>query len=97
MLIGLSMTVKITQTDEVKGLTVLKVEGKLAANDAVMLNEVFANLEAGEAISIDMSGVTFIDCEGAEMISRLEEKGANLVGLDFFIRSVIDTNSKGRK
>lgn len=90
----MTMTVKITQTDETKGLTILKVEGKLTAADAVILTEVFAKLEDGEAISIDMSGVSFIDRESAAMISRLEEKGAELIGVDFFNRSVIDTYSK---
>lgn len=91
------MTVKITQIDEEKDLTVLKVEGKLAAADAVMLTWVLARLEGGESISMDMSGVTFIDSEGAAIVRRLEEKGANIVGVDFFIRSVIDAYSNSNK
>lgn len=91
------MTVKITQIDEAKDLTVLKVEGKLAAADAVMLTWILARLDDGEAISIDMSGVTFIDGEGAAIVRRLEEKGADLIGVDFFIRSVIDAYSNGSK
>lgn len=91
------MTVKITQIDEAKDLTVLKVEGKLAAADAVMLTWILARLEDGEAISMDLTGVTFIDCEGAAIVRRLEEKGANLIGVDFFIRSVIDAYSNGNK
>lgn len=91
------MTVKITQIDEAKDLTVLKIEGKLAAADAVMLTWVLARLETGEAISIDMSGVTFIDSEAARIVRGLKSKGADLTGADFFIRSVIDTYSEDNK
>ena len=82
------MTVKITQIDAVKDLTVLKVEGRL---------EIVEKLAAGELFSIDMSGVTYIDQKGAAIIRRLEEFGAELIGVDFFVRSVIDTYSNGNK
>ena len=91
------MTVKITQIDEAKDLTVLKVEGKLASREAVMLRWILARLENGESISLDLSGVTFIDSEGTAIIRRLEEQGANIIGVDFFIRSVIDAYSNGHK
>lgn len=91
------MTVKITQIDAAKDLTVLKVEGRLAATDAVLLTEIVEKLAAGELFSIDMSGITFIDQTGAAIIRRLEEFGAELIGVDFFVRSVIDTYSNGNK
>lgn len=91
------MTVKITQIDAAKDLTVLKVEGKLAATDAALLAEIAAKFVAGGPISIDMSGVTYIDRTGAAIIRRLEEFGAELIGVDFFVRSVIDTYSNGNK
>lgn len=87
------MTVKITQIDAAKDPIVLKVEGKLAATDAVVLTEIVAKLAAGETISIDMSGVTYIDGNGAAIIRRLEEFGAELIGVDFFVRSVIDAST----
>ncbi len=88
---------KITQIDESSELTVLKVEGKLAAVDAVMLTWIFARLDNGEAISIDLSGVSFIDFQGAAIVRRLEEAGAHLVGVDFFIRSVIEAYANSNK
>lgn len=88
------MTVKITQLDAARDLTILKVEGRLAATDAVLLTEIVARLAAGEPISIDMSGVTFIDRNGAAIIRRLEEFGAELIGVDFFVRSVIDAYTR---
>lgn len=91
------MTVKITQNHEATDLTVFKVEGRLAASDATLLSGIVARLAAREAISIDMSGVTYMDRDGAAMIRRLEELGAELVGADFFVRSVIDAYSDGAK
>ncbi|HCA57620.1 MAG TPA: hypothetical protein DEP46_06480 [Blastocatellia bacterium] len=84
------MTVKITQCDAATYSTVLMVEGKLAASDAVVLTEIVARLAAGEPISIDLSGVTYIDRDGADIVRRLEELGAELIGVDFFVQSVID-------
>ena len=63
MRIDTAMTVKITQIDEARDATVLRIEGKLAAGDAVMLTWILARLEGGERISIDMSGVTYLDGE----------------------------------
>lgn len=91
------MTVRITQIDEDKDLTVLKVEGRLAAEDAAMLTWILARLEAGEAVAVDLSGVTFIDSEGAAIVRRLEQRGASLIGIDFFVRSVIEAYSSGNK
>lgn len=88
---------KITQIDAAKDLTVLKVEGKLAASDAELLTEIVEKLAAGELFSIDMSAVTFIDQKGAAIIRRLEEFGAELIGVDFFVRSVIDAYSDSNK
>lgn len=88
---------KITQIDAAKDLTVLKVEGKLAASDAALLTEIVERLAAGELFSIDMSAVTFIDRKGAAIIRRLEEFGAELIGVDFFVRSVIDAYSDSNK
>ena len=88
---------KITQIDAAKDLTVLKVEGKLAASDAALLTEIVERLAAGELFSIDMSAVTFIDQKGAAIIRRLEEFGAELIGVDFFVRSVIDAYSDSNK
>lgn len=91
------MTVKISHIDKTQQLTVLKIEGKLAATDAVLLTEIVEKLAAGELFSIDMSGVTYIDQKGAAIIRRLEEFGAELIGVDFFVRSVIDTYSNENK
>ena len=91
------MTVKITQIDAAKDLTVLKVEGKLAASDAALLTEIVERRAARELFSIDMSAVTFIDRKGAAIIRRLEEFGAELIGVDFFVRSVIDAYSDSNK
>lgn len=84
------MTVKITQIDAAKDLTILKVEGRLASTDAALLAEIAAKFLAAGPISIDMSGVTYIDRTGAAIIRRLEEFGAELIGVDFFVRSLID-------
>ena len=86
------MTVKITHIDK----TVLKVEGKLTAADAEMLEQAAEALENGERITIDVSDVSFIDNNAAAILVRLERKKAELKGVDFFIQAVIDAYTNER-
>ena len=88
---ALAMTVKITQLDETADDTVvLRIEGKLMSGDAEILEKAFDALDKNE-MEIDMSGITFIDSDSASVIRRLEREGAVLTGVDFFIRTVIET------
>lgn len=91
---ALAMTVKITQMDDFKGKIVLRIEGKLLSDDADLLEQTFEALETSKGVEIDMSGITFIDSDSASVIKRLEQKGAALSGVDFFIRTVIETQKK---
>ena len=84
------MTVKITKINDKKDHTLLKVEGKLMAQDAEMLERTFDVIENGELVAIDLSGVTFVDSDGAEIMGRLERKSVEMKGADFFIQSIID-------
>lgn len=91
------MTVKITQMDETKSdVIVLKIEGKLTGGDAELLERAFNDLKTNKSIEIDMSGITFIDSDSASVIRRLEQKGAVLAGVDFFIQTVIETHKKAK-
>lgn len=87
------MTIKITQIDE-KGpdKPVLKIEGKLYIDDAGLLEQACNGLkESGHSeFEIDLSGLTFINSESATVLKGLEQKGAVLTGLDFFIQTVIE-------
>lgn len=92
------MTVKITQIVETTNERIfLRIEGKLLGGDAELLEEAFDSLKTNHGVEIDMSGITFIDSDSASAIRRLERKGAVLTGVDFFIKTVIETYKKGNK
>ena len=91
------MTVKITKVNDPQDRTVLKVEGKLMAQDAEMLERMFEVVENGQRAAVDLSGVTFIDSDGAAILRRLERKSVELKGADFFIQSIIDAYTKEGK
>ncbi|MFN2514538.1 MAG: STAS domain-containing protein, partial [Pyrinomonadaceae bacterium] len=84
------MPVKITQI----GKTVLKVEGRLTAADGEMLKQAVEAVENGERITIDVSGVSFIDSQvplavrhSLDRLRFCEQQNANKSGcLDFVMR-----------
>ena len=83
------MTVKITEIEKTKHARLLRVEGKLTNGDAEMLERTLEELEGREKIAIDLSGVTFLDSDGASVLRQLERKGVELEGIDFFIEAII--------
>lgn len=88
------MTVRITQIeDEDRERAVLQVEGKLHGCDAEILEQAFDELQSRNRsiIDVDITGISFIDGDGAAALKRIKARGAALTGLDFFIEKVIET------
>lgn len=91
------MTIRITQIEnETEDRTTLRLEGKLLAADAEIVEQVFDELAGRmpEGIEIDLSRISFINCDSAAVLKGLESRGAVLKGLDFFIEKVIETYEK---
>lgn len=89
------MTIRITQIDDEKrDLTILRVEGKLHLADAEIVEQVFEDCgrQNGRKIEIDLKAISFINSDSAAILRRIENEGAVLTGLDFFIRQVIETH-----
>jgi anti-anti-sigma regulatory factor len=91
------MTVKITEIEQTEESKVLAIEGKLTNGDAEMLSRTVSNIADAERISLDLSGVTFVDSEVAAMLRELEMMGVELKGADFFIRTIIDAHKESNK
>jgi anti-anti-sigma regulatory factor len=88
------MTIRITQIEnETDDRTTLRLEGKLLAADAEIVEQVFdaINGQSPEGIDIDLSRISFINSDSASVLKQLESRGAVLKGLDFFTRQVIET------
>lgn len=87
------MTIRITQIEnETDERTTLKLEGKLLASDAGIVEQMFNELRARNAggIDIDVAGISFINSDSVSVLKLLESKGAVLKGMDFFIKQVIE-------
>jgi anti-anti-sigma regulatory factor len=90
-----AMTLKITEIENKNDAKLLKVEGTLTSGDIGTLEEALDAIEDHQKIAIDLSGVTFIDSDGALVLKRLTSDGVDLKGVDFFIEAVIAANNEG--
>ena len=89
-----TLTIRITQIDdENRGLAILRLEGKLHLADAEIVEQAFDEIHErnDRKIEIDLAAVSFVNSESAAVLKRIENCGARLTGLDFFIRQVIET------
>mgnify|MGYP003577161218 CR=1 FL=1 len=87
------MTSRITKIDDRYGeLALLRVEGSLRLADAEVLEEAYMDLRQKHSglIGIDLSNTNFLDSESASVLRRLQDQGAQLLGLHFFIQRVIE-------
>jgi anti-anti-sigma factor len=88
------MATQITQIDlPDKRKTILRVEGDMLHEDAVVL-EKLANCiidESGNTIVIDLADLDFLDSEAASILKRLEDdKGCEIEGVEIFLQSAVD-------
>ena len=60
--------------------------------DAEVLEEAYQDLRQKHPglIGIDLSNTNFLDSESASVLRRLQDQGAQLLGLHFFIQRVIE-------
>ena len=69
----------------------LRVEGSLRQVDAELLESTYLDLrERHEGrIAIDLGGTSFLDDASASILCRLKRKGAELIGLHYFVQQII--------
>lgn len=87
------MTTRITQVNGQTGkVTTLRVEGSLRGADAELLEATYSELREQHpgTIAIDLAGTSFLDSDSASVLCRLKGKGAELVGLHYFIQQIIE-------
>ena len=87
------MTTRITTIDDQAPERItLRVEGSLHLEEAEELERTYSGLQRDEAgrVSIDLSGISFVDSESASVLCRLRNLGVELVGLHFFVQRVIE-------
>lgn len=88
------MPTQITQIDDKdRGRTVLRIEGTLTMDDALLIEKIAESIhdESGRAVSVDISDIHFLDSDSASVLRRLaENSNVHLEGTDVFLQTAVD-------
>lgn len=87
------MATSITQIeDSERGKMILRVEGEMFLEDALLLEKIALQMreEIGENITLDLADLDFLDSESASVLKRLErEHKFEIEGTEYFLQSVV--------
>ena len=92
------MPTQITEiVDSERGKTILRVEGGLLFDDAVLLEKIALGMRAenGANLTLDFADLDFLDSESAPIIKRLGGvHGFEIKGIEIFLQTVINQTEK---
>lgn len=93
------MPTNITQFEDTElGKTILRVEGSMTGEDAVLLEQIALDLRSqlGKNLTLDFADLYFMDSDSAPILKRLErEHDFEIVGMEIFLQRVVnETESK---
>lgn len=87
------MPTSMTQVEDLeRGKTLLRVEGSLMKEDAVLLEKIVLDMrqQLEKNITLDLADLDFMDSESAPILKRIErEHGFELEGLEFFLQKAV--------
>jgi anti-anti-sigma regulatory factor len=79
--------------DTERGKTILRVEGSMTKEDAVLLEKIALAMreETGKSLTIDLADLNFLDSESAPILKRLErEHKFEIEGLMIFLQKAVE-------
>lgn len=92
------MPTNITQIEDTeRGKMILRVEGSLTREDAVLLEKIALAMRAdlNRNLTLDLADLHFLDSESAPIIKRLEqEHGFEIEGLQIFLQNIVAETEK---
>ncbi|HEX8289470.1 MAG TPA: hypothetical protein VF556_15920 [Pyrinomonadaceae bacterium] len=92
------MPTKITQIEDAeRGKTILRVEGSMMYDDAILLEKIALDLREniGKNLTLDLADLDFLDSDSAPVLKRLErEHGFEIEGIEFFLQTVVNETEK---
>jgi hypothetical protein len=75
-----SAMLRLTRVMHVNSGVTLMVEGRIVAEWGELLSrECAALIDGGSAVCLDLSGVTYVDARGAELLRQLGPRGVRLL------------------
>ena len=88
------MPTSLTQIEDVeRGKTILRVEGEMMEEDALLLEKIALDLreESGQNLTLDLADLDFLDSDSAPILKRMQlEHGFEIEGIEFFLQSVVN-------
>lgn len=92
------MPTNLTQVEDVeRGKTILRVEGSLTFEDAVLLEKIALEMRSrlGKNLTLDLADLHFIDSESAPIVRRLErEHGFEIEGVEIFLQTIVNETER---
>jgi anti-anti-sigma regulatory factor len=94
------MPTNIIQTiDETTNRIILRVEGDMLLEDALLLEKIAVGMRPDKdgELTIDLADLDFLDSESAPVLRRLaSENGFKIEGMEIFLQSAIDSAERNR-
>ncbi len=94
------MPTKITEIEDTeRGKNILRVEGSMTLEDAVLLEKIALDMreKSGRNLTLDLADLNFLDSESAPILKRMErEHGFEIEGIEFFLQTVVDEIERRR-
>ena len=92
------MPTHITQIeDNEHQRTVLRVEGDMMLDDALLLERIATDIQTDfdTCVAIDLSELDFLDSESAAVLRRLDGRiGVRIEGIETFLQTAVNTAEK---
>jgi anti-anti-sigma regulatory factor len=82
---------RITKTFEDDSRITLRLDGKIISTTAPDLEELCLQHRNGrnKSISLDFSGVTFIDNDGLEALKKIRSRGVLMINGSLFVKTLL--------
>jgi len=87
------MPTQITQLNGPAGETILRVEGDMMLDDAILLERIVKNSEqtSGTYTLIDLADLDYMDSDAASILRRLrDEYDVEFEGMEIFLQTVVN-------
>ncbi len=92
------MATHITQIDDNEHQrTVLRVEGEMRLDDALLLERIAADIQTDQdtCVTIDLADLDLLDSEAAPILRRLDNRiGIRIEGVETFLQTAVNAAEK---
>jgi anti-anti-sigma regulatory factor len=80
---------KITVSGQNSSSQIIKLEGKLLHDWIDEVRRLCPGVDEGSFLSLDLSGLTFVDREGAELLLQLLQQGVRIESCSPFVAELL--------